>query len=30
MTGIEAAGELTTELEEELKTIIVDFLASYE
>merc|ERR1712106_1045653 len=25
MTGIEAAGELTTELEEELKTIIVDF-----
>merc|ERR1711892_884539 len=30
MTGIEAAGELTTELEEELKTIIVDFLASHE
>merc|ERR1711892_458830 len=30
LTGIEAAGELTTELEEELKTIIVDFLASYE
>merc|ERR1712193_360468 len=30
MTGIEAAGQLTAELEEELKGVIADFMASYE
>lgn len=29
VTGIEAAGQLTPELEEQLKTVITDFLASY-
>merc|ERR1739848_575725 len=29
MTGIEAAGQLTPELEEQLKGVITDFLASY-
>merc|ERR1712223_1650706 len=30
MTGIEAAGQLTPELEEQLKGVIADFMASYE